>query len=270
MTDRYAVIGNPVAHSKSPMIHAAFARQTGEDIDYGRVLAPLDGFADAARHFFSEGGRGLNVTLPFKQEAYRLATAHSSRARAAEAVNTLRLDDEGIFGDNTDGPGLVRDIRDNAGFVITDRRILLLGAGGAARGVIAPLLEEQPAWITIANRNLDRARELQRQFGASVQASTYEQLSGQAFDLIVNATSASLAGALPPIPEGVFALGSMAYDMMYGKELTPFLARAKGEGVERLADGLGMLVEQAAESFFIWRGIRPATSAVLAGLRAQG
>jgi len=269
MIDRYAVIGNPVAHSKSPQIHTLFAHENGQDIAYGRLLAPLDGFKEIVERFRAEGGRGLNVTIPFKEEAYRLSTAHSQRARAAEAVNTLRFDAGGaIYGDNTDGAGLVCDIRDNLGVGIAGRRILLLGAGGAARGVIAPLLAEGPSELTIANRNIERARVLERHFGPGVRSSAYHALSGSRFDIVVNATSASLAGALPPLPRGVFAAGSLAYDMMYRRGLTPFLEWARGQGAELTADGLGMLIEQAAESFFVWRGIRPRTATVFASLRA--
>lgn len=276
MIDRYAVIGNPVAHSKSPQIHTLFAHENGQDMEYGRLLAPLDGFRETVERFRAEGGRGLNVTVPFKEEAYRLATVHSERARAAEAVNTLRFDADVIFGDNTDGAGLVRDIRDNFGIAISGRSILLLGAGGAARGVIAPLLAEGPKDLTIANRAVGRARALEQRFGphigqgvsARARACAYEALSGSQFDIVVNATSASLAGALPPLPRGVFAAGSLAYDMMYGTGLTPFLEWARGQGAGLTADGLGMLIEQAAESFFVWRGIRPHTAAVFASLRA--
>ena len=265
MTDRYAVIGNPVAHSKSPLIHAAFARQTGEDIEYGRLLAPLERFAETVARFRDEGGRGLNVTLPFKEQAYRLASARSERAVAAEAVNTLRFDAQAIYGDNTDGVGLVRDIRDNLGFALAGRRVLLLGAGGAARGVVAPLLEQHPQSLTLANRTLERALALERFFGGRVRASTYEALRGRQFDLVINATSAGLAGASPPLPAGVCAAGSLAYDMMYGAGPTPFLQAARGAALT--ADGLGMLVEQAAESFLVWRGVRPPTAEVLASLR---
>jgi shikimate dehydrogenase len=277
MIDRYAVIGNPVAHSKSPQIHTLFAYENGQDMEYGRLLAPLDGFRHTVERFRAEGGKGLNVTLPFKEEAYRLATSHSERARTAEAVNTLRFDASGIYGDNTDGAGLVRDIRDNLGFAIAGRRVLMLGAGGAARGVIGPLLAEHPKDLTIANRTVERARALERHFGPqsasqpapTVRASTYEALSGSQFDIVVNATSASLAGALPPLPRGVYAAGALAYDMMYGRGLTPFLEHARAEGAGRTADGLGMLIEQAAESFFVWRGLRPRTAGVLASLRAE-
>lgn len=276
MIDRYAVIGNPVAHSKSPQIHTLFAHENGQDLEYGRLLSPLDGFGEAVERFRAEGGRGLNVTVPFKEEAYRLATEHSERARAAEAVNTLRFDAGAIYGDNTDGTGLVRDIRDNLGVAIAGRRVLLMGAGGAARGVIAVLLAEDPGGLTIANRALGRARALEQRFGpqfgqggsARVRACAYEALSGSQFDIVVNATSASLAGALPPLPCGVFSAGSLAYDMMYGTGLTPFLEWARGEGAGLTADGLGMLIEQAAESFFVWRGIRPRTATVFASLRA--
>lgn len=269
MIDRYAVIGNPVAHSKSPQIHAAFARQTDQNMEYGRVLAPLDDFRGAVERFRAEQGRGLNVTLPFKEQALGLATVHSERARAAEAVNTLRFDAKTIFGDNTDGAGLVRDLCGNLGFAIAGRRILLLGAGGAARGVIAPLLAENPASLIIANRTLQRAFILQQQFGSQVRASSYEALSGKQFDIVVNATSASLTDTHLPLPTGVFAGGSLAYDMTYGRRLTPFLERATGEGAGHVADGLGMLVEQAAESFLVWRGVRPETAPVLAAMRAE-
>ena len=276
MIDRYAVIGNPVAHSKSPQIHTLFAHENGQDMEYGRLLSPLDGFRETVERFRAEGGRGLNVTVPFKEEAYRLATVHSERARAAEAVNTLRFDANIIFGDNTDGAGLVRDIHDNLGIAIAGRHVLLLGAGGAARGVIAPLLAEAPKALTIANRAVGRALALEQRFGphfgqgdgARVRACAYEALSGIQFDIVVNATSASLAGALPPLPPGVFATGSLAYDMMYGTGLTPFLNWARGQGAGLTADGLGMLIEQAAESFFVWRGIRPRTATVFASLRA--
>ena len=268
MTDRYAVIGNPVAHSLSPLIHAEFARQTGEDIEYARLLAPPGEFVRSVDAFREQGGRGLNVTLPFKEEAYRYATDHSTRARDAQAVNTLRFDGLRAFGDNTDGTGLVRDIRENLGAPLSGKSILLLGAGGAARGVLAPLLAERPASLTLANRNLERALALARRFEEGrVLACFYVALAGKRFDLVINATSASLAGASPPMPPGIFAPGSLAYDMMYGKGETPFLARAGAEGAARLCDGLGMLVEQAAESFLVWRGVRPQTQDVLALLR---
>jgi shikimate dehydrogenase len=267
MPDLYAVIGNPVAHSQSPLIHAAFARQTGQDLVYERLLAPKDAFAATLRAFRARGGRGLNVTLPFKGEAFRYATMLSERASAAQAVNTLKFERGVTFADNTDGAGLVNDLLHNLGCAVSGRRILLLGAGGAARGVIAPLLLQRPAQFALANRALDKALRLAQAFPGLLEASSYAALAGRQFDLVVNATSASLAGALPPLPPGVFARGALAYDMMYGKGETPFLAFARSEGAALLADGLGMLVEQAAESFFIWRGLRPDTAPVLRLLR---
>ncbi|MBK5105185.1 MAG: shikimate dehydrogenase [Burkholderiales bacterium] len=267
MPDQYAVIGNPVAHSKSPLIHAAFARQTGQDLMYGQLLAPADAFIATADAFRAGGGRGLNVTLPFKVEAFDYATLLSERAREARAVNTLKFDDGVIFGDNTDGAGLVNDLLHNLGCAVAGRRILLLGAGGAARGVIEPLLQQRPAQFVLANRTADKARRLAQDFHGALEAGTYAALTGRQFDIVVNATSASLAGALPPLPPGVFASGAMAYDMMYGKGETPFLAFSRRNGAALLADGLGMLVEQAAESFFIWRGLRPDSAPVLQLLR---
>lgn len=267
MPDQYAVIGNPVAHSKSPLIHAAFARQTGQDLQYECLLAPLDGFVATADAFRARGGRGLNVTLPFKGEACRYAALLSERARAAQAVNTLKFERDVIFGDNTDGAGLVNDLIRNLGCGIAGQRILLLGAGGAARGVIEPLMRQNPAQLVLANRSAEKAQRLARDFHGAFEPSTYAALAGSQFDLVINATSASLAGELPPLPSGVFARGALAYDMMYGKGDTPFLAYARGEGAARLADGLGMLVEQAAESFFLWRGQRPDSAHVLQLLR---
>ena len=267
MPDQYAVIGNPVAHSKSPQIHAEFARQTVQDLTYARVLAPTDAFVQTASAVHARGGRGLNVTLPFKGEAFRFATHPSERARAAGAVNTLKFEGSAIFGDNTDGAGLVNDLARNLGCAVAGRRVLLLGAGGAARGVIKPLLEQQPAQLVLANRTPGKAQLLAQCFGGGLEADTYAALAGRQFDLVVNATSASLAGELPPLLPGVFAPGALAYDLVYGRDETPFLAFARGEGVTALADGLGMLVEQAAESFFIWRGLRPDTSPVLKMLR---
>jgi shikimate dehydrogenase len=267
MPDLYAVIGNPVAHSKSPQIHDAFARQTGQNLTYERLLAPTRGFMVTVAAFHARGGRGVNVTLPFKGEAFRYATRLSERARAAQAVNTLKFEDKSVFGDNTDGAGLVDDIARNLGCVITGRRVLLLGAGGAARGVIAPLLEQRPARLVLANRTFAKGQGLAQELGSDLEATTYAALGGRQFDIVINATSASLAGELPPLPPGVFAQGALAYDMMYGKGETPFLGFARAEGAATLADGLGMLVEQAAESFFVWRGMRPDTSPVLKLLR---
>ena len=265
MSDRYAVIGNPIAHSKSPRIHALFATATGQDLSYEALLAPLDCFATTVGDFIAAGGRGANVTVPFKEEAFRLATRLSERAQAAGAVNTLAFDGTEIFGDNTDGAGLVRDLKANLGAAIAGKRVLLLGAGGAARGVILPLLAEHPALLTIANRTVDKALGLAAAFpgctGCGLGA-----LAGHEFDLVVNATSAGLAGGVSPRLTFSWAPGALAYDMVYGKD-TDFLRQASTAGV-RTADGLGMLVEQAAEAFFVWRGVRPDTGPVLAELRS--
>ncbi|MGB7988258.1 MAG: shikimate dehydrogenase [Candidatus Methylophosphatis roskildensis] len=271
MTDRYAVVGNPIAHSKSPRIHAAFARQTAQDLSYEAILAPLDGFAASVAGFIAAGGCGINVTLPFKLQAFALATRHTARAEAARAANTLKFETGQILGDNTDGAGLVADLVRNLDCPIAGRRVLLLGAGGAARGVVLPLLGESPASLTIANRTPSRALELWGAVAAqaNVAACGVAELAGRQFDLVINATSASLAGQAPTIPPGLYAPGSTAYDMMYGRGLTAFLASAQSQGASRLADGLGMLVEQAAESFLLWRGVRPDTRPVLADLAAE-
>ena len=271
MSDRYCVLGNPVAHSRSPAIHAQFAAQSGQDLVYEALLAPLDGFADTVRGFITAGGKGANVTVPFKEEAFRLSNRLSPRAERAGAVNTLTFTADGITGDNTDGAGLVRDIEANLGFSLAGKRILLLGAGGAARGVIAPLLACKPAGLTIANRSADKAQALADRFSdlAAVDAGNFAKTAGSRFDVIINATSASLAGEALPLPAGIFAPGSLAYDMMYGKGETPFLALARAQGAAHLADGLGMLVEQAAEAFLVWRGVRPDSRSVLAALRTQ-
>jgi len=272
MTDRYAVIGNPVEHSLSPAIHAEFARATGEDIAYGRILAPLDGFADAARAFRAGGGKGLNVTLPFKHEAWRLAETHSAQAREAGAVNTLKFEDRRIAGHNTDGIGIARDLKENLGCAIRGRRVLLMGAGGAACGVLGSLLREMPQRLVVANRTPQRATELVARFAPlhkfaadGVSALSYAALAGARFDIVVNATSAGLADGMPPLPNDLYAPGALAYEMVYGRR-TPFMTFSAGCGA-RTADGLGMLVEQAAESFFIWRGVRPATKPVIELLR---
>ncbi len=264
VTDRYAVFGNPVAHSRSPRIHALFAAQTGQDMSYEALLTPFDGFAAAVGAFAASGGRGANVTVPFKEEAFALATQLSARAQAAGAVNTLSFDRHGIQGDNTDGAGLVHDLVANLGISIRGRRVLLLGAGGAARGVVLPLLNESPERLVIANRTTEKASRLAAAF-AGTTGSGFAALAGQPFDLVVNATSAGLDDARLPLPDGIFAPGCLAYDMVYGRN-TPFIAQAQAAGAIA-ADGLGMLVEQAAEAFFVWRGIRPETGPVLAELR---
>lgn len=268
--DRYAVIGNPIAHSKSPVIHRAFAQQTGQDLSYEAILGPDERFVDTVRAFAASGGKGMNVTVPFKLDAFGLADHLSPRAQAAGAVNTLSFRPDGIHGDNTDGVGLVRDLEVNLRCPLAGRRVLLLGAGGAARGVLQPLIDTQPAQITIANRTAERAHALAVRFdtGArAVRGGSFDRLAGERFDVIINATSASLANAIPPLPKGVYAEGALAYDMMYAATPTAFLGAAAAAGAARTADGLGMLVEQAAESFLIWRGVRPATVPVLAHLR---
>jgi len=278
MTDLYAVFGNPVAHSKSPLIHSAFAQATAQDLIYEARLAAVDGFKQAISDFQAAGGKGANVTVPFKEEAYRLCTRLSERAARAGAVNTLAFNGAEIFGDNTDGAGLVRDITANLRRSLAGQRILLLGAGGAARGVIAPLLAAQPASLLIANRSADKAAALAKSFldiaattettvGPRVNAGNFAETAGKSFDIVINATSASLSGESLPLPSGIFAAGSLAYDMMYGRGDTPFMVLARQQGAAHCADGLGMLVEQAAEAFFIWRGVRPETTAVLAELR---
>ena len=267
MTDRYAVFGNPIAHSKSPLIHAQFARQTGQDMRYEAILAPLGGFPATVQAFRAAGGKGANVTVPFKEQAFALASRRTARAEAAGAVNTLKFDVDAIVGDNTDGVGLVGDLTRNLGLSLSGQRILLLGAGGAARGVILPLLEQQPASLFVANRTAEKAVDLAQRFGASgpIAGGGFDAIVGQQFDLVINATAASLAGEQPPLPEDVFAPAALAYDMMYGK-VTPFLAFARAHGAQQ-ADGLGMLVEQAAEAFYLWRGVRPETAPVIALLR---
>jgi shikimate dehydrogenase len=269
--DLYAVIGNPVAHSKSPLIHAAFARETRQEIRYEAILAPEDEFAATVAIFRRHGGKGLNVTVPFKLEACKIANRLTEQANAAQAVNTLSLGYDEILGDNTDGTGLVQDISNNLNFPLRSARILLMGAGGAARGVLLPLLQNQPRRLMIVNRTRPKADELKQRFSryGAVVSADYADLRGQKFDLVINATSASLKGELPALPPGVFTDGSLAYDMMYGTGQTPFLKFAQEQGATRLADGLGMLVEQAAESFLVWRGVRPKTAPVIEMLRSH-
>jgi shikimate dehydrogenase len=265
--DRYVVIGNPVEHSKSPLIHAQFAEQTGEAIVYERVLAPLDGFEVAVRELIAGGVSGANVTVPFKLEAYRLANELTERASAAGAVNTLKFDGDAILGDNTDGAGLCTDIVRNCGVALRGRRILLLGAGGAARGALLPLLHQQPSQLVLANRDIGKAEALARRFAGdgNLVASGYAALDG-VFDVVINATAASLAGDLPPLAPGLFGAATLAYDMMYGAQPTVFMQFALQHGAT-VRDGLGMLIEQAAESFYVWRGVRPETAPVFAALR---
>jgi shikimate dehydrogenase len=273
MTDKYAVIGNPVEHSKSPLIHQAFASQTGQDIEYSRILAPLDEFFMTVQGMRIAGFRGANVTVPFKLEAFKLADQLTERASDAGAVNTLIFDDRGMVGDNTDGVGLVRDIEQNLGIGLEQKRVLLIGAGGAAEGVLHPVLERHPQLLVIANRSLDKALKMVKKIEdqgeyryVSVNAYAFDDLAGQQFDIVINATSAGLSDTELPLPCDIFAQGALAYDMMYGRE-TPFMAFARGHGAAKVTDGLGMLVEQAAESFFLWRQVRPQTAPILAELR---
>lgn len=266
--DRYAVIGNPIEHSRSPSIHAAFARQTGEHIEYSRMLGNPDDFDGDVRRFVSEGGRGLNVTVPFKTDAFKLVSDLSDRARSAGAVNTIIVGDDALLrGENTDGFGLVRDLTVNYGFPMSGKRVLMLGAGGAARGVLQPLLESGPAQITIANRTESKALELADASEGRVRGCGLEGLSGEAFDLIINATSSGLLGRVPEIPDSCLANGGWVYDMFYADEPTPFCRWGRTHGAVQALDGVGMLVEQAAESFWLWRGVRPDTAPVIAGLR---
>jgi shikimate dehydrogenase len=289
MTDRYAVIGNPITHSKSPQIHRMFAEQTGQDISYEAKLAPLDDFAATIERLRNEGYKGCNVTVPFKSEAFgyafHLHGIPTDRASTIKAVNTLKFDGETVTGDNTDGVGLVTDIKGNCNYPLKGKRVLLMGAGGAAWGVVQPIFREGVDSITIVNRNKEKAEEIQEfyfsyyadnlasnpELSKSEEpfiACSYDDLDGQQFDIVINATSSGLTDEMPPLPPGIFSPGALAYDMMYGRE-TPFMKFAREHGAEIVTDGLGMLVEQAAESFFIWRGVRPETAPVIAALRKQ-
>lgn len=265
MTDRYALFGNPLGHTKSPHIHNAFAAQTGEDVHYEAIEAPVGGFREAVDAFRTGGGRGINVTLPFKLEAAEYATELMQRARLAGAVNCIKFDGERVLAENFDGVGLVTDIERNLGVSIRGRRVLLMGAGGAARGAILPFLHQQPALLMVTNRTVAKAAALGQWFAGHghLVTSGYDALHGQAFDIVVNATSASLHGERPPLPASAFAPGALAYDMVYGKGLTPFLRQARRAGAGQLADGVGMLVEQAAEAWVWWREVRPDTRAMI-------
>lgn len=267
--DHYAVIGNPIDHSKSPEIHTYFAEQTCQDLTYGKILADVGTFDEQAGKFFTNGGKGLNVTVPFKEDAFRYADILTERARLAGAVNTLVKQNDGkVLGDTTDGAGLVGDLQ-SRGWTLRGRHILLLGAGGAVRGVTDALIQQQPAAVVIANRTVAKAEALAALFQplGPVSACSFAELEGQHFDLVINGTSASLAGDLPPLPQGIVNSECAVYDMMYGAEFTPFLRWAQDQGAEQLADGLGMLVGQAAESFALWRGIRPEVKPVEEALR---
>ncbi len=268
MSDQYAVIGNPIGHTKSPLIHGMFAEATGQDMVYTAIEGRVGGFAEDAAAFRAAGGRGMNVTAPFKLDAFAWATERSARASLAGAVNALKFDGERVLAENFDGVGLTRDVVDNLGFALRGKRVLILGAGGATRGALLPFLEQAPAELVIANRTVEKAQALAHELQAhgALRGCGYEDLQGQRFDIVFNATSASLRGELPPVPATVFAPESLAYELAYGKGLTPFLQLAQQAGVQRLADGVGMLVEQAAEAFDWWRGVRPDTAAVIAQL----
>jgi shikimate dehydrogenase len=271
--DQYAVMGNPISHSKSPQIHTLFAAQTDQFLEYRAILVELGGFAAAVKAFRAAGGRGLNITVPFKQDAWVYADVLSARAERAGAVNTLLFREQGAtFGENTDGLGLVRDLTGNHGIELAGRRILLLGAGGAARGVLQPLLAAAPASLVIANRTPAKAVDLALLFSdlGPVSGCGFPALAGRRFDLIINATAAGLEDQVPPLPDDIVAPGGWCYDMMYRDEPTAFVRWAQVHGAEQAVDGLGMLVEQAAESFFLWRGVRPATQPVIARLRGIG
>jgi shikimate dehydrogenase len=273
-TDRYAVIGHPVSHSQSPFIHAAFARQTGQALRYDRVPCPLDGFEATLRAFVAAGGRGCNVTVPFKFDACRLAARRSERAALAGAANVLRFDADGWWGDNTDGVGLVRDIEQGAGVALAGRRVLLIGAGGAAAGVLGPLLQARPAELAVVNRSADKAQALVARHAALAQACGVRLRAGglaeapAACDVVLNASASSLHGQGVPVAATVLRPGALAVDLMYGPAAMPFLQWARDAGAVG-RDGLGMLVEQAAEAFFVWRGVRPVTAPVLQALRAR-
>ena len=266
--DRYAVVGNPIGHSKSPSIHQMFAQQTGQQLEYVAKLVALDNFSVDIKRFFAEHGCGLNVTVPFKQQAWDIANQLSDSARLAGAVNTLWLKDGEIQGDNTDGIGLVRDLMSNNGYQLADKNILILGAGGAVRGVLQPIIAQRPSSITIANRTMSKALQLATIFADiySLECCEYSALDGP-YDLIINGTSASLSNQLPPLPDQVVGPDSYLYDMMYGSEVTVFNQWGNGLGAKSCIDGLGMLVEQAAESFSLWRGVKPETAEVIDHLR---
>jgi len=269
--DRYAVIGNPIAHSKSPAIHAEFAKLTGETLSYTAELVEIGEVKSFIEHFSSNNGKGLNVTVPFKQDAFQLATQLSKRAQRAGAVNTLHIRDNIIFGDTTDGVGLLNDLTKNHQQVLKNKNILIVGAGGAVRGVLEPLLLESPVSLVICNRTVEKAQQLATDFSSfgNISACGFADLQDKKFDVVINGTSASLTGDLPPLPDNLFSDNACAYDMMYGAKPTPFMLWATQQGAARCYDGLGMLVEQAAESFYIWRKKRPETQGVIEKLRQE-
>lgn len=264
MSDRYAVIGRPISHTKSPLIHGLFAQASNQQLEYGAIEGSLEDFEAQVLQFRSEGGKGMNITAPFKLRAFELADRRSERAQLARAANALKFEDGHIFAENFDGIGLLRDIEENLAEPLRNRRVLVLGAGGAVRGALLPFLQAGPSELVIANRDMAKAVSLRNELDHPLlRISRYEELEGQAFDIVVNATSASLTGELPPLPADVLGATRLAYELAYGKGLTPFLRLAQAQGVTRLADGVGMLVEQAAEAFAWWRGVRPETRAVI-------
>lgn len=270
--DRYSVFGNPVKQSRSPWIHTRFAQQTGQQLVYTAEEIPLDDFESRVKSFFASGGKGLNVTVPFKENAWTLAEVRSAAAQLAGAVNTLYQNAEGrLLGDNTDGTGMLRDIVSNHGGSIVGKKVLIVGAGGAVRGVLPRLLVEKPASVSIVNRTASRAQTLVDLFSSTgqMQAFGFDQLQGHSFDLIINGTSAGLAGELPPLPGSIVGPEAWCYDMIYGRGDTLFQSWAKSHGALKALNGVGMLVEQAAESFYLWRGVRPETASVIAALRAE-
>ena len=269
--DDYAVMGNPISHSKSPSIHSLFAEQTQQAITYTAMHVDLGGFSQAVGNFAAAGGKGLNITVPFKQEAWALVNERSERAERAGAVNTIKIENDQLYGDNTDGIGLVHDLIQNNGIDLKGKNILLMGAGGAARGVLSPLLKENPASLFIANRTPDKAKDLAADFSGSgnVHGGGYEALADKQFDMVINATAASLQGELPPLPDSLLNENASCYDMMYAADPTPFMQWASEHNATKVLDGLGMLVEQAAESFYLWRNIRPETKSVIEKLRSE-
>jgi shikimate dehydrogenase len=271
MTDRYAIIGNPVAQSKSPLLQTAFARQLGQDMSYEAILATAGTFHETVRRFMGEGGKGMNVTAPFKLDALDLVDEMSDRARAAQAINTLKFDETGVYGDNTDGAGLVNDIQERMGVSLAGRRLLVIGAGGASRGIFLPLLEAGPAYFLVVNRTESKAHAIvgDRAERGRIEAGPIPLAAGGRFDVVINATSVSLTGERLPLPEGIFAEGSLAYELAYNKGHTAFMEDASQGGAARISDGLGMLVSQAAEGFLLWRGVRPDVSEAMSLLREE-
>lgn len=269
--DDYAVMGNPISHSKSPSIHTLFAKQTQQSILYTAIHVDLGGFKQAVGNFAATDGKGLNVTVPFKQEAWELVSERSERADRAGAVNTIKIENDKLFGDNTDGVGLVNDLTINHGIELKDKKVLLMGAGGAARGVLIPLLKQNPSYLFIANRTPDKAKDLALDFSdaGKVEGGGYEHLPDIKFDVVINATAASLQNELPPLPDSLLNDNASCYDMMYSAKPTPFMQWATEHNAAKVLDGLGMLVEQAAESFYLWRNVKPETKTVIEQLRKE-